>query len=291
MAKQYPDLGPFEWNPVTEELTIRGGPFTAPDVLIAGRNAPDWVKAQSYAICTGTADELLINSVIREMASPVVGGWGGGVNLFLYGWFYLTGAIGAGAGVPVLAFTSILGAGGLTRLRRDDANPCIDFGTGSYNLVENLCTDLGGVTEGSAGQNNTLRYWKGTQWIDTQLGATPLYAKHVWFTVAKGSSALLGTVPVGAVIFGADVWVQEAFNSSGADDAITVGTLIDDPDCYVTSCNVHTSGVKAATLGVTAKTVEYLEHFVYVNYTHTGGAPTTGKVLVTIWYYMASAVP
>lgn len=89
----------------------------------------------------------------------------------------------------------------------------------------------------------------------------------------------MGALLAGTYLAAAHVHVTEAFNSDGT-DTLTVGYDAD-PDAFVTSVDVSTTGVKSVTLGAlsgyngTARAVE-------AYYVNSGTEPTTGKALVIL---------
>lgn len=131
-------------------------------------------------------------------------------------------------------------------------------------------------------------------------GATPEYVQHAWVDVADlvalagAITVKLCDVPANHFVSQVDVWVEEAFNSESADDSITVGYTAA-VNALVTALEVLATGVKTAVIGAGAKVVVAAAKEVTIYYTYTAGAelddPTTGKVLVTIHYTVAPAVP
>lgn len=99
-----------------------------------------------------------------------------------------------------------------------------------------------------------------------------------WVTATR-NKVDLGTVPAHKYVARAHVHVTEEFNSDGA-DALTIGYTTD-PDAFVTSIDVSSTGVKAATLGALAG-YNSSAHSVEAIYTAGGSAPTTGKVYVCL---------
>jgi hypothetical protein len=120
-------------------------------------------------------------------------------------------------------------------------------------------------------------------------GATPVYAQRVWVTHADATKALC-TLPANALVFGLDVWVHEAFNAAGLDDALEVG-YASDHNAYMAALAVVATGVKTPVLGDTAKTIDATTRDVIVYLTYTSTAPSTGEALVTIYYFVAPATP
>jgi len=92
----------------------------------------------------------------------------------------------------------------------------------------------------------------------------------------------IGTIPAGATFIGCKVWVVTAFNSGGADDALIVGIPTDTnyfvEDGKPTSANTEVNEVNVLDYTPSADVV------VSAIFTHTGTAPTTGKIRVTVYY-------
>jgi len=131
-------------------------------------------------------------------------------------------------------------------------------------------------------------------------GATPLYAQSAWLDCDE-VEALAGvlnipicTLPANHIITDIDVWVSEAANSESADDMIQVG-WDSDHDAYVTTLDITSIGVKNPTLGADAKIVVAGARDILIYYNYTSGPlladPTTGKVVVTVYYMVAPATP
>jgi hypothetical protein len=131
-------------------------------------------------------------------------------------------------------------------------------------------------------------------------GATPLYAQSAWVDCDEVGVEVgvlnipICTLPANHIVVDIDVWVSEAANSESADDMIQVG-WDSDHDAYVTTLDVTTIGVKNPTLGADAKVVIAGARDVLIYYNYTAGAglddPTTGKVVVTVYYMVAPAIP
>ncbi len=105
-------------------------------------------------------------------------------------------------------------------------------------------------------------------------------ALAVW-VADSAQNPSLGTLPADAYVEGVDVHVTEAFNSDGT-DLLTVGYAAD-PDAFLTSLDVSTTGIKTVTLGVLAG-YNGPARLVEAYYVNGGTEPTTGKALVVLRY-------
>lgn len=97
----------------------------------------------------------------------------------------------------------------------------------------------------------------------------------------------LGKIPKNAIPLNCHCDVETKFNSGGT-DIITIGTA-DDPDKFVASIDVSSTGRKALTLLDMQEPLSTTEDTEIVAvYTSTGTAPTTGKAHVTLEFSMTS---
>lgn len=99
-----------------------------------------------------------------------------------------------------------------------------------------------------------------------------------WVTSGR-QTVDLGSLPADTYIMRATKHCTEAFNSDGT-DVVTVGTDAD-PDAFITSIDVSSTGYAACTLGVRAgysSTASPIKIF----YTAGGSDPSTGKCLIVI---------
>ena len=93
----------------------------------------------------------------------------------------------------------------------------------------------------------------------------------------------IGTIPAGARFIGLRTWTVTAFNA-GADDALIVGIptdtdyFLESGDCDPTVANAEVHETNVLDYTTTSDVI------VSATYTHTGAAPTTGKVLVTVTF-------
>lgn len=110
---------------------------------------------------------------------------------------------------------------------------------------------------------------------------------QAWVT-KDAQNPILGILQPGTYFVRAHVHVTEAFNSSG-NDTLTVGYDAD-PDAFITSVDVSSTGVKSVTLGVlqgyngTARNVE-------AYYSNSGTEPTTGQALVILEVFRVPPTP
>ena len=107
---------------------------------------------------------------------------------------------------------------------------------------------------------------------------TPPSYISAWVTYGR-QTVDLGSLPADTYIMRAHVHVTEAFNSDGT-DTLTVGSDAN-PDAIVASIDVSTTGIKTATLGVSAgynSTAQPMKIF----YANSGTEPTTGAAIVIL---------
>lgn len=98
-----------------------------------------------------------------------------------------------------------------------------------------------------------------------------------WVTHSR-QTVDLGAIPADTYVMRAHCHVVEAFNSNGT-DTVTVGTDAD-PDAFVTSIDVSTTGIKSCTLGVRAGHGSASP--IKVFYVASGSQPSTGKALIIL---------
>lgn len=107
--------------------------------------------------------------------------------------------------------------------------------------------------------------------------------------VTKGTkSPPLGTLPIGAYITAVHLQVGQAFNSDGSDN-ISVG-YTGATEAYATSTIVSTTGVKSPTLGSDVG-YQSIARELKAYYTAGGTAPTEGKALVVVEYFLVPKQP
>ena len=96
-------------------------------------------------------------------------------------------------------------------------------------------------------------------------------------------TVVVGTIPAGCTFIGLRTWTVTAFNA-GADDALIVGIptdtdyFLESGDCDPTVANAEVHETNVLDYTTTSDVI------VSATYTHTGAAPTTGKVLVTVTF-------
>ena len=97
-------------------------------------------------------------------------------------------------------------------------------------------------------------------------------------------TVVVGTIPAGATFLGCKSWCVTAFNGGSA-DALIVGIPTDTnyfiEDGHPTNANSETTETNVLDYTPSADVV------VSAIYTHSGAAPTTGKVRVTVYYKRA----
>jgi hypothetical protein len=102
-------------------------------------------------------------------------------------------------------------------------------------------------------------------------------------------------LPANSFVYQVDLWVKDAFNSSGT-DTLTVGYDAS-VNAYVTSIAVDSAGVREAineahaNAGASVGVVDATSRTVEVYYTNGGSEPTVGKAYVAVHYFIASAEP
>lgn len=111
----------------------------------------------------------------------------------------------------------------------------------------------------------------------------------------------LGRIPANAFVYAVDIWIQEAFDFGNNDDSIIVGIQGGDTDAYVTTgFDMQVVGLREHVdegvagppgAGVALGTVDATSRVVDATVTGTGGAPTTGRVFITLHYFLATVQP
>ena len=96
-------------------------------------------------------------------------------------------------------------------------------------------------------------------------------------------TVVVGTIPAGCTFIGLRTWTVTAFNA-GADDALIVGIptdtdyFLESGDCDPTVANAEVHETNVLDYTTTSDVI------VSATYTHTGAAPTTGKIQVYLDY-------
>jgi len=275
MANQYPDLGPFEWNPVTEELTIRGGPFTIPHVLIVGSDAPDSFKRAAFKVCEGHDDQDTIYAAIRELYGS--GGLRG--EVLLYGSFDFSAPL-----ICDLDYIAIKAAG-YTYLAYNNTDPVINLGSANGVLIECLRTDAGGIAPGF-GTETVLRYWRDNKWVEYYDRPASLQVSSIRLVMDTPSQNFV-SLPGLSIVTTVTVLVLIAFNSDGT-NTISVGHS-PDLDRLALPVDVSTIGPKVVLAGVDLGNILTAGGaFIPVaTYVAGGSAPTNGMAIVTIYWHKA----
>lgn len=98
-----------------------------------------------------------------------------------------------------------------------------------------------------------------------------------WVTHSR-QTVDLGAIPTDTYVMRAHCHVTEAFNSNGT-DTVTVGTDAD-PDAFVTSIDVSTTGIKSCTLGARAGYGSSSPLKIF--YANGGSEATTGAALIIL---------
>jgi hypothetical protein len=275
MASQYPDFGPFEWNPVTEDLTILGGPFTIPHILIVGSDAPDSFKRAAFKVCEGHDDQDTIYAAIRELYG--YGGLRG--EVLLYGSFKFSAPLACD-----LHYIAIKAAG-YTYLAYNNSDPVIDLGSTNGVLIEGLRTDAGGIDPG-LGTETVLRYWKDSKWVEYYERASGSQVSSVLLVMSAPSQNFV-ELPKLSIVTRVEVLVLTAFNSDGT-NTISVGKSVD-LDMLALPVDVSTTGPKIVLAGADLGTIlSVAGGFPPVaTYVAAGSAPTTGMAVVSIHWHRA----
>jgi len=126
---------------------------------------------------------------------------------------------------------------------------------------------------------NEIRFNTGTYAVPV----TPASAitRTILFSVTTPFYGLIGTIPAGAVMTHVDVVISVAFNA-GTTNVFLVGTLAD-PDHYVDAGDVNEALVSTVSIADKPEQVT-VDTDVYLKYTQTGGAATTGAARATVWF-------
>ena len=104
---------------------------------------------------------------------------------------------------------------------------------------------------------------------------------EISYDVADPYTVKIGTIPAGAVVIGAIVDIETAFNAATT-NVLIVGTESDD-DHYVAAGDVDET-TEAGTLVADKSEAVSADTAVYAKYTQTGTAATAGKARVTVLY-------
>ena len=111
-----------------------------------------------------------------------------------------------------------------------------------------------------------------------------------WVThEAATDTVTLGVVPTNYFVSQVFVWVQEAFNSDGADNLI-IGYDADD-NAYATTIDVSGTGVKSVTLGTSGRIVDATSRTIKAYYDDAGSDATTGEAHIYIEWIQATVNP
>ena len=285
-------FGPFTQNGIAGALGLLGGPFTGPHVVIAGSDAPDWIKVTAFRECEGHDDQDTIRSAIYELAELYLGGPTAPLPpVVLYGSFSFSAPLSVD-----LPGVTLRGTGKSTRINYNGTNPVITLAAAGVT-VEYLETDAGGIAALLAGEN-VLRYWKDGEWTEEIGFPTGEQVMYAWLTHATAHAIVIGdaiTPPSSSSYYAAvtavEVWVKEAFNG-GSGNTMTVGAedVAPDEDAFALAIDVSTTGVKTILAGEFLG-VRYTDHCrLAAYYTHGGAEPTTGEALITVHYVAMRSV-
>lgn len=106
-------------------------------------------------------------------------------------------------------------------------------------------------------------------------------------TAASGTPLLMGTLPKGAVVLGTTIGIKTVFNA-GATNVLIVGTAADDAALVaaggVDETAVAVTRVAPATLA--GNVASAADTDIYVEYTQSGTAATTGAAWVAVEYVL-----
>ena len=110
---------------------------------------------------------------------------------------------------------------------------------------------------------------------------------QAWVT-SSNATVPMGILPINSYVVRVQLHATQAFNSDGTDN-ISVG-ITGTTNKFATATDVSTTGVKTVTLGsgVGFQTSAQAVNAYYVN---GGSAPTTGKAIVIIEYFIAPPSP
>lgn len=109
-------------------------------------------------------------------------------------------------------------------------------------------------------------------------------------TVASGTPILMGTLPKGAVVLGTTVGIKTVFNA-GSTNVLIVGTGADD-DALVAAGGVDETAVavtRVAPATLAGNVASAADTDIYVEYTQSGTAGTTGAAWVAVEYVLDPA--
>ena len=107
----------------------------------------------------------------------------------------------------------------------------------------------------------------------------------------------LGVIPANAFVYAVDLWVQEAFNVADNNDSITIGYDADTDAYVITGIDLQVVGLRehivegSTNAGATLGTVDATSRSVEIYVTGTGVAATTGRVYITLHYFLATVQP
>jgi len=117
-------------------------------------------------------------------------------------------------------------------------------------------------------------------WPDGWDGITELIE---YTDVVDGTgTVVIGTVPAGAVYARCKVWVEDAFNSGGGDDALIVG-ISSDTNLLIEDGNPLVADSQTDEIAA----VDWLpttDQVISAVLTHTGTAPTAGKARIFVMF-------
>lgn len=110
-------------------------------------------------------------------------------------------------------------------------------------------------------------------------------ARCTFDTSGIATGVEIGEIPSGSFVGGATVWIKTAFNAATT-NVLVVGTTADD-DGFVTSAGAAagTTGFKFNLTGAQSGDTLTADTKVYLKYTQTGTAATTGEAVVLVYYY------
>lgn len=109
-------------------------------------------------------------------------------------------------------------------------------------------------------------------------------------TAASGTPLLMGTLPKGAVVTGTTIGIKTVFNA-GTTNVLIVGTAADD-DALVAAGGVDETAVavtRVAPATLAGNLASAADTDIYVEYTQSGTAATTGAAWVAVEYILDPA--
>jgi len=107
--------------------------------------------------------------------------------------------------------------------------------------------------------------------------------------VTKGSQTVtLGTLPIGAYVIRSSIHCTTAFDSDGTDN-ISIG-YTGTTTAYATATQVGTTGLKTVTNGANIG-YQSVSKVVSAYYTTNGSAPTVGKCICVLEYFLTDPIP